>query len=361
MSCANVGTVSGPIYIGELAPNHIRGKIMSFWQLFYSVGSFICFWVAYACAKHKENLGEWDWKITVLFQLLVPIIVLCLLPTMPGTPRWYIKKNGDIEKARNALRRVRDTDEEVEAELMEIREAIEFEKEAISSNYSALWKDKSIRKRLLIAFVINAGQQITGQGSLNSYSTKIYQKVFKSADTIMLINALNATCGILFTLNAVWTVDRFGRKFLLTVGGFGMAFCMLIVACVGTQTPTLAGGAKTEPVAISIVFLLFLFIFFCGYSPCYQVGQQANTFARQAILGSDCMDLDIRNLLDECSSTSGWHVCADAKRGKPYRQPILPSLPQLMRLLRHVHVRRNQRTLGGIRYLCCPRDQAGET
>lgn len=39
-----VRTVSGPVFIGELAPHHVRGKIMAFWQLFYSVGSFICFW-----------------------------------------------------------------------------------------------------------------------------------------------------------------------------------------------------------------------------------------------------------------------------------------------------------------------------
>jgi len=142
----------------------------------------------------------------VIFQLLVPIIVIGLLFTLPGTPRWYLKKSNNIEAARNALRRVRDTEEEVETELMEIREALEFEKEAISSSYSALWKDPSVRKRLLIAFVINAGQQITGQGSLNSYSTKVYKKIFTSSSKIMLINALNATCGILFTLNAVVSV-----------------------------------------------------------------------------------------------------------------------------------------------------------
>jgi MFS family permease len=114
-----------------------------------------------------------------------------------------------------------------------------------------------------LALVLNAGQQITGQGSLNSYSTKIYQKVFTSDSQIALINALNATFGILFTLNAVWIVDRFGRKFLLIVGGIGMGLCMIIVSAVETETPSLASGAKTEPVGISIVFLLFLFIFFC--------------------------------------------------------------------------------------------------
>jgi MFS family permease len=103
------------------------------------------------------------------------------------------------------------------------------------------------------------------QGSLNSYSTKIYSKIFKSSSQIALINALNATCGILFTLNAMWIVDRFGRKVLLIAGGIGMGICMIIVAAVETETPTGAGGAKSEPVGIAIVFLLFLFIFFCEY------------------------------------------------------------------------------------------------
>lgn len=154
----------------------------------------------------------------------------------------------------------------MEEELTTIREAIEFEAEAISSGYSALWKDKSVRKRMVIAMIINGGQQITGQGTLNTYSSIIYKKVFKSSDTIALINALNATFSILFTLNATWTVDRFGRKFLFIVGGIGMGLCMLIAATVETQTPT-PGGAKTQPVGIAIVFLMFLFALFCEHNP----------------------------------------------------------------------------------------------
>ena len=71
-------------------PSISTGKIMAFWQTFYSVGSFICFWVNYACTKNTAALGEWDWKLTVMFQLLVPVIILCLLPTIPGTPRWSV-------------------------------------------------------------------------------------------------------------------------------------------------------------------------------------------------------------------------------------------------------------------------------
>lgn len=174
---------AGSIYIGELAPQKIRGKIMSFWQMFYSVGSFIAYWINYACSRHVDSLGEWDWKTVVIFQLLMPVLIVIQVVFIPETPRFWVKKLR-FEKARRSLQRVRDTDQEVEDELLMIREALEFEKEAISSTYTALWKDRSVRKRLLLAFVLNAGQQVTGQGSLNSYSTIIYEKVFTESSQI---------------------------------------------------------------------------------------------------------------------------------------------------------------------------------
>lgn len=153
---------------------------MAFWQLFYSVGSFLAYWVNYAAAKHRTTLGQWDWKIVVIFQLLLPIIIVAQLPFMPESPRWYIQKSNSIERARASLQKVRDTEQEVEDELLQIREAVEFEKEALASGkraYLSLWQDVSVRKRLGHVFVLNMGQQLTGQGSLNSYSSAIYQKI----------------------------------------------------------------------------------------------------------------------------------------------------------------------------------------
>lgn len=246
---------------------------MGFWQLFYSVGSFIAYWIAFATGQNSESLGEWDWKLVVIFQILVPTIICTLLPFIPESPRWYIQNGNQVEKARAALLRVPDTELEVEDELLAIREAIEYEKETNStSSYKALWMDKSVRKRLWIAFIINGGQQLTGQGSLSTYSTQIYKGIYKDASTINLINAINGTCGIIFTLNAMWTVDRYGRKFLFILGGLGMAVCMIAFASTGVATPDKFYEShgkqiltKAQPTGIALTFLLFLFIFF--YKP----------------------------------------------------------------------------------------------
>jgi sugar porter (SP) family MFS transporter len=257
---------AAPVYIGEITPAEIRGKVMTIWQMNYSVGSFIAYWVNYACSNQRAKLGQWDWRMVVIFQILVPSIVCIGLPFLPETPRWHIQKNDNVEAARAALARIRNTEQEVEEELIAIRGAIEYEKEAIrGASYTALFRDPSVRKRLFLAFLLNIGQQLSGQGTLNSYSTAIYKKVWKEKEKINLINALNATFGILFTLNAMWTSDRYGRRWLLMVGAVGMGVCMLIVSTVGLTTPTYPDDSKPESVGIAIVFLLFLFAFF--YKP----------------------------------------------------------------------------------------------
>ncbi|KAH6678437.1 major facilitator superfamily domain-containing protein [Halenospora varia] len=61
-----IALTAGLMYIGELAPASIRGKIMTFWQMFYTVGSFIAYGINYICSLHRERPGEWDWIVILL-------------------------------------------------------------------------------------------------------------------------------------------------------------------------------------------------------------------------------------------------------------------------------------------------------
>jgi MFS family permease len=252
--------------MSEVAPNAIRGQIMSLWQLSFGLGAFFAYWINYSSAQ-KPYLEHWTWRLVVVCQVIIPVLLLVQLPFIPESPRWFINKGSRVEEARASLRCIRDTEEEIEEELTAIRDAVKYEREALyhgKKAYLALWKDLSLRRRMLIVLVLNVGQQLCGQGTLASFSSTVYSKVWKDTGTINLINALNATFSILFTANAIWTVDRWGRRMLLFVGAVGMSVCMLIVALVGLLTPDI-NGAKTEPVGIAIVFLLFMFAVF--YKP----------------------------------------------------------------------------------------------
>ncbi|KAF4495767.1 HXT3-Low-affinity hexose facilitator [Fusarium agapanthi] len=255
---------AGPVFISETAPAKLRGTIMSFWQLSFAIGSFVSYWINYACSKHAERLGEWDWKIVMFLQIMFPLIIISGLLFCPETPRWYVQ-NDRFEEAYNTLLQIRDDPDLVAQEMKDIRQAIAFEKKETNSTwtrYKLLWTDKSVRKRILLAATMNIGQQLTGNNSLATYSTIIYKKVFTSNSQIQLINALAGTFNILFTLNATWMTDLVGRRPLLLVGVAGLAVCMFAAAAVVTETPTLEDGSKSSGVGIATVFLMFLFAFF---------------------------------------------------------------------------------------------------
>lgn len=113
----------------------------------FSVGSFLAYWINYACSNYSDRLGDWDWRTTLIFQILAPLIIIPLIYFCPESPRWYIKKDR-VEEAVKALQLIRDDNERVQAEASDICRAIQFEKDNNITGYSALWKDKSIRRRL---------------------------------------------------------------------------------------------------------------------------------------------------------------------------------------------------------------------
>ncbi|KAG5771562.1 hypothetical protein H9Q73_012823 [Fusarium xylarioides] len=255
---------AGPVFINEIAPAKLRGTIMSFWQLNFAIGSFVAYWINYACSKNAERLGEWDWKIVMFLQIFFPVIIISGLFFCPETPRWYVQ-NDRFEEAYNTLLEIRDDTDLIAQEMQDIRQAIAFEKKETNSTwsrYKLLWTDKSVRKRILLAATMNIGQQLTGNNSLATYSTIIYKKVFTSNSQIQLINALAGTFNILFTLNATWMTDLVGRRPLLLIGVAGLAVCMFSAAAVVTETPNLEDGSKSPSVGIATVFLMFLFAFF---------------------------------------------------------------------------------------------------
>ncbi|KAI7846717.1 general substrate transporter [Circinella umbellata] len=110
--------------------------------------------------------------------------------------------------------------------------------------------------------VINFGQQITGQSMMNNYSTKVYSSVFTDDSTILLINALNYTFGILFTLTCTFYPIVWGRTTMLVIAGIGQGVMLLIAATVYVTTPNILAD---DGVGAALVLSLFLFTFF--YKP----------------------------------------------------------------------------------------------
>ncbi|KAJ3132826.1 hypothetical protein HK100_004964 [Physocladia obscura] len=250
----------GPVYLGELAPKEIRGTMMSFWQLFYSVGALLSYLVG-LITTNQPSLGNWQWRWVILCQTIAPLVFFICIGFCPESPRWLILK-GRNDEARVILHKIR-ADEDVEDEIEEMIEVIERERATNPGTFAAykmIFTQWNIAKRLLMAMVINFGQQATGQNSLNNYSSQIYKTIF-SQNNVAIINVVNSICGILFTLNSTIFVDRVGRISLFIGGAIGMAICTAAAAILYDYSP----DKTSYNLGIGLAVILFIFIFF--YKP----------------------------------------------------------------------------------------------
>ncbi|KAH8552097.1 sugar transporter [Umbelopsis sp. PMI_123] len=256
-----ISMAAGPTFMSEITPHDIRGRMLSFWQIAYSVGALVCTYIALG-TSYYEYLGMWQWGTPILLQCMAPALCCCLIFFCPESPRWLVQKGRD-EDARKALLRIREP-EEVESELQGIKDAIKWEQENTTQSFRDLFVTASMRRRLIVGLVINFGQQVTGQAMMTQYSSRVYTKIFTSQSTITLINALNYTFGILFTLPATFLSDRLGRRALFIVGGTGQAVTLIIAATVMLTVPQ-PNGYPSQAVGAGVVLVMFLFT--ASYKP----------------------------------------------------------------------------------------------
>lgn len=252
---------SGSTLINELVYTNIRGRLMSFWQMFFSVGALLASYISLG-GTYSPQLGLWQWRMAVIIQVINPIIICSTIFLVPETPRWYMQHDREAD-ARRSLEKVR-RPEEIDQELFEIREAIIYENTYTKGSYKQLFVNKSYRNRLILAVIINAGQQFTGVGTLTSYSGIIYKQVFSSTNTVILINALNSVTSIMFCFITFFVADRWGRMPLLMYGALGQGCMMLGVATLVTQSKVVNG---MRSIGIGAGTAVFFFIFHLFYQP----------------------------------------------------------------------------------------------
>ena len=245
-------------FVAEIAHPTIRGRLVSFWQMFWSFGAieapYICLGTSY-----YPNIGNWIWKIPCLLQVVTPLIICSLFFFCPESPRWLVAQ-GCIDEARESLLRVR-VPEDVEDELNNIRGAIAYESDFAKGRYKQWFVNKSYAKRLGTVFALFLGQQLGGQSTLHHYSEIICNSVFHNSKTSILLNGINWALAVLYVLPATFFVDRLGRRPILLVGAVGQAIAMMGVATVVTQAPK-EDGKYTFSVGVAAVFFFYLYNLF---------------------------------------------------------------------------------------------------
>lgn len=210
-----------PMYIAEIAPAEIRGKLVSWNQFAIIFGMLVVYFVNFFIAYGKE--AEWinaiGWRYMFGSESVVAALFGTLLIFVPETPR-YLVLSGQEEKALGILSKINGL-EKAKKVLDDIKDTVVEKKEKLLS-YG--WKV------LVIGILLSVFQQFVGINVVLYYAPTIFKSLGFGTDAALWQTVIMGFVNIIFTLIAIFTVDKFGRKPLLIIGSTGMAIGMFAIA-----------------------------------------------------------------------------------------------------------------------------------
>lgn len=205
-------SVISPNYIAEIAPTRVRGRCVTLYQLGIVVGILAAVFVNMLI----QRMGDETWNITVgwrwmFFSGIVPALLFgaMILPAVES-PRWLMKM-GRREEATRVLAELNGAEAAL-GEAAEIENSLASEEGHISELFTVF------RRPLLLGIMLAGLQQISGITPLLSFLPQIFRAAGTASGDAFFQSVLVSLVNLLFTLFALWLVDRAGRKTLILVG-----------------------------------------------------------------------------------------------------------------------------------------------
>ena len=289
-------TVLSPMLISENAPKHLRGTLVSCYQLMITAGIFLGYCTNYG-TKTYENSVQWRVPLGLCFAWAILMIIG--MSFVPESPR-YLVEVGRVEEARRSLARVNKVsvdDALVAVELEHIEASVEAEKLAGSASWSELVTGKpSMFRRTLMGIMIQSLQQLTGDNYFFYYGTTIFQAVGMddSFETSIVLGIVNFAS----TSLSLYTVDKFGRRNCLLYGCCGMVACYVVYASVGVTRLWPDGQDQPSSKGAGNCMIVFA----CFYIFCF-----ATTWAPIAyVVISESYPLRIKGKAMAIASAANW-------------------------------------------------------
>lgn len=214
-----IASMNAPTYIAEISPAKIRGTLVSYYQLAIVIGFFIVFLVTYFIGNsgnEAENIQN-GWRYMLWSELIPCLLFLGLLFFVPKSPRWLALK-GHKSQALDILVRIHGK-EIADIEFQEIEKSIQKDDKKGKVNIFA----KGVFSIIVIGTVLSILQQFTGINAVLYYGADIFEQALGfGPEDVLEQQILLAAVNLVFTLVAMATVDKLGRKPLIYIGSVGM-------------------------------------------------------------------------------------------------------------------------------------------
>jgi SP family xylose:H+ symportor-like MFS transporter len=253
-----LASMISPMYIAEIAPAKIRGKLVSFNQFAIIFGMLVIYFVNYFIAKQGDE--QWlitdGWRLMFLSGAIPAGIFIVLLFFVPETPRFLVL-NGQEDKALKVLKKIAG-DKQASVILEEIKGTL-HEANAPWLSYGFLI--------IFVGIMLSVFQQFVGINVVLYYAGNIFRNMGASTDSSLLQTIIVGAVNLAFTVVAIMTVDKFGRKPLMIIGSIGMGISMFALGMTFFMGQT--GGMLTplQGYAALIFMLIYTAAFAMSWGP----------------------------------------------------------------------------------------------
>ena len=228
--------IVAPMFIAEISPPKMRGKMVSINQLNIVIGISAAFFTNYLILQWGQSdaalaqtfmFAEYNWRWMLGLETLPAIIFLIGLFFVPQSPRWQIRA-GMVDEARVTMNHLYG-EKEAEKQITDVLKGLEADKDREKVSVREIFQP-ALRFVLLVGVTLAILQQITGINAVFFYAPMIFEQSGIGTDASFMQAILVGLTNLVFTILAIMFIDRLGRKPLLIFGMTGIAVMMLLLS-----------------------------------------------------------------------------------------------------------------------------------
>lgn len=216
-------SVVSPLYIAEISPARLRGRLVAVQQFNIVLGILLAFFSNYLLAG--MDLGDVTWRWMFGVEAFPAAVFFFLLFGIPQSPRWLVAK-GRVEEAGRILDSLGTDTGNVQQEIDAIRESLAAEHDSLREPFLR----SKYAKPIMLAVLIAMFNQLSGINAVLYYAPQVFQMAGASTDSALLQSVAVGGTNLIVTMLAMTVIDYFGRKALMLVGSVGYIISLGTVA-----------------------------------------------------------------------------------------------------------------------------------